>query len=72
MDPRRRTLAAILVGIGALVYGISPVDIVPELLTGPLGLIDDGAVWVGAAIAIVKLLKGRGQMPGGTTPPPAG
>lgn len=27
----------------ALVYVISPVDIIPELLTGPIGLTDDAA-----------------------------
>ncbi len=66
MTPRRKVIAAVLVGIGALVYGLSPVDIIPELLTGPIGLIDDAAVWGGAALAIVKLLKGRNA--GGTTP----
>ena len=66
MTPRRKVIAAVLVGIGALVYGLSPIDIIPELLTGPIGLIDDVAVWGGAALAIVKLLKGRNA--GGTTP----
>jgi uncharacterized membrane protein YkvA (DUF1232 family) len=54
----RRTVAAIFVGIGALVYGISPIDIIPEFL-GPIGLIDDGGVLIGAAIAIWQLLKKR-------------
>jgi len=63
MTPRRRILAAVLVGIGAIVYGISPIDIIPELLTGPIGLIDDGAVWVGAALGIWKLLSGRKAAP---------
>lgn len=68
MTPRRRVLAAVLVGIGALVYGLSPVDIIPELLTGPIGLIDDAAVWGGAIVGIVKLLQGRKA---GPTAPPA-
>jgi uncharacterized membrane protein YkvA (DUF1232 family) len=68
MTPRRRVLAAVLVGLGALAYGISPIDIIPELLTGPIGLIDDAAVWGAAAIGIVKLLRGRGA--DGATPPP--
>ena len=55
----RRTLAAILVGLGALAYGISPIDIIPEFL-GPIGLIDDGGVLIGAAIAIYNLLKKPG------------
>lgn len=60
MTPRRKTIAAVLVGIGALVYGISPIDVIPELFTGPLGLTDDLAVVVGAGIAMWKLLRGRG------------
>ena len=69
MNNRRRTIAAIVVALGALIYGVSPVDIIPELLTGPIGLADDLAVWVGAGIGIWKLLSGRGK-PGGATPPP--
>jgi len=67
MTPRRRTISAILVAVGALVYGASPIDVIPELLTGPLGLVDDAAVWVGAAVWIYNLLKNRGQ--GGVNPP---
>jgi uncharacterized membrane protein YkvA (DUF1232 family) len=55
---RRRIIAAVLVGLGALAYGISPIDIIPDFL-GPIGLIDDGGVIVGAAIAIFQLLKKR-------------
>ena len=71
MTPRRRTVAAVLVAIGALIYGVSPIDVIPELLTGPLGLTDDLAVLVGAGYGIWKLLRGRGAAPGGVTPPPA-
>ncbi|MEQ1736273.1 MAG: DUF1232 domain-containing protein [Rhodoglobus sp.] len=60
MTPRRKVIAAILVGIGALVYGLSPIDIIPELFTGPLGLTDDLAVIAGAGFAIWKLLTGAG------------
>jgi uncharacterized membrane protein YkvA (DUF1232 family) len=59
MNPRRKIVAAVLVGVAAIIYGISPIDIIPELLTGPVGLIDDGAVWIGAALGIWKLLSGR-------------
>ena len=55
----------------AIVYGISPIDVIPELLTGPLGLADDAAVWVGAGVAVWKLLGGREPRAGGATPPPA-
>jgi uncharacterized membrane protein YkvA (DUF1232 family) len=70
MSDRRKTIAAVLVGIAAVIYGVSPLDIIPELLTGPVGLIDDAAVWVGAALGIVKLLKSRGK-PGDAAPPAA-
>jgi uncharacterized membrane protein YkvA (DUF1232 family) len=59
MSNRRRVIAAILVGIAALVYGISPFDLAPEALLGPLGLLDDLGVFAGAGIAIWKLLSGR-------------
>ena len=65
MNKGRRILAAVPVGVGALVYGISPVDIIPELLTGPLGFIDDLGILGVAGFAIYKLLTGRSP---GTTP----
>lgn len=70
MTNGRRVVAAVLVAIGALVYGVSPIDVIPELLTGPLGFADDLAVLAGAGFAIWKLLSGRS--PGaGPVPPPA-
>jgi hypothetical protein len=33
--------------------------LVPEAILGPLGLLDDAGVIVGAGIAIWKLLQGR-------------
>ncbi len=74
MSRGRQVAAAILVAVGALVYGVSPLDVIPELLTGPLGFADDLAVFAGAGFAIWKLLSGgKGQQPGTTppTPPPA-
>ena len=64
--------AAVLVGAGAIVYGISPIDVIPELLTGPFGFADDLLVLFGAGFAIYKLLTGRDPKPGTRTPPPAG
>jgi uncharacterized membrane protein YkvA (DUF1232 family) len=72
MTRGRRILSAVLVAAGALIYGISPIDVIPELLTGPFGLADDLAVWLGAGFAVWKLLSGRDPRPGGVTPPPAG
>lgn len=71
MSRGRQIAAAVAVAIGALLYGVSPIDVIPELLTGPLGLADDLAVFAGAGFAIWKLLSGgRGQQPGTTPPPP--
>lgn len=69
MTKGRRIAAAVLVGVGALIYGISPIDVIPELLTGPIGLADDFAVWIGAGFAIWKLLTGRDPRTGGVNPP---
>lgn len=72
MSRTRAILASVLVGLGALAYGVSPIDVIPELLVGPLGFGDDLAVLAGAGFAIWKLLSGRdprqaGPQPG--TPP---
>ena len=48
--PRGRLLA----GLAGLVYVISPLDILPELLLGPFGLGDDLAI---AAVAVAALLS---------------
>ena len=69
MTQRRRIVAAILIAVGAIIYGISPIDVIPELLTGPIGLADDLAVWVTAGIGIWKLL--RGGRPSKAAPPVA-
>ena len=58
MTSRRRIVAAVLVALGAIAYGVSPIDVIPELLTGPFGFIDDAGVLVGAGLAIWKLLTG--------------
>jgi len=55
------TLKAVLVGLGALLYGASPVDIIPELFAGPLGFGDDAVVLIGAGIAIWRILRRRGE-----------
>jgi uncharacterized membrane protein YkvA (DUF1232 family) len=58
---RRRVVAAVLIGIAAIVYGISPFDLAPEMILGPLGLLDDAGILLGAGIAIWKLLSGRSK-----------
>jgi uncharacterized membrane protein YkvA (DUF1232 family) len=47
--PRGRLLA----GLAGLVYVISPLDFLPEILLGPFGLGDDLAI---AAVAVAALL----------------
>jgi len=72
MSRGRAILSSVLVALGAIVYGISPIDVIPELLTGPLGLTDDLAVLVGAGFAIWKLMSGSqpGPKPSGSPPAP--
>lgn len=52
-------LKAVLVGLGALLYGASPIDLIPELLAGPLGFGDDAVVLIGAGFAIWRILRKR-------------
>ncbi len=70
MSRGRQVAAAVLIAAAALLYGISPLDVIPEFL-GPLGLADDLAVLAGAGFAIWKLLSGGKPKPGdaGATPP---
>ena len=42
--------------IGALVYLASPVDVLPELMLGPFGLLDDAGVTTAAAVFVYKLV----------------
>jgi len=69
MNRGRKNIAAVLVAAAALLYGMSPIDIIPELLTGPLGLADDFAVLLGAGVAVWKLLGGRNPGTGKAHPP---
>lgn len=62
-------LKSILVGGLALLYGASPIDIIPDVLI-PFGFGDDAVVLVGAGIAIWRILKARNaRKAAGTTPP---
>lgn len=54
---KKKVVASVLVGLGALAYGISPVDFLPDLL-GPLGLADDAAVITAAVVVITKWVSG--------------
>ncbi len=56
--------------LGALFYLVLPVDVVPEVLLGPLGLVDDAGIVTGVAIWVYKLAKARQKLvAGGVTKP---
>jgi uncharacterized membrane protein YkvA (DUF1232 family) len=59
MKKDRSTLKAALIAIGALLYGASPIDLIPEFLAGPLGFGDDALVLIAAGVAIFRIMKGR-------------
>ena len=42
--------------IGGLVYLASPVDVLPEVMLGPLGLLDDVGAVTAAAVFVYKLV----------------
>src|SRR3954468_6053286 len=42
--------------VGSLVYLVSPVDVLPEVLLGPLGLLDDAGAVTAAAVFVYKLV----------------
>ena len=68
---QRPVLVSVLIGIGALLYGASPIDLVPEILAGPLGFGDDALVLVAAGVAIWRILSNRrkGEPPSTEQPP---
>ena len=43
----------------AAVYLVSPIDLVPEAILGPLGLVDDAGVLAAVALFVYKLVKAR-------------
>ena len=45
--------------VGALVYLASPVDVLPEIVLGPLGLVDDAGVVAVVGIWVYKLVQAR-------------
>ena len=42
--------------IGALIYLASPIDVLPEVILGPLGLLDDAGAATAAAVFVYKLV----------------
>ncbi len=47
-----------IAAIGAVIYTIIPLDLIPELLLGPLGLVDDAGLW-GVLLVLVTREKQR-------------
>ena len=56
MSRGRQVVVAILIGAAALIYGISPIDLIPDIL-GPLGFADDLVALLGAGLGIWKVLR---------------
>ena len=44
---------------GAALYLISPIDLVPEAILGPLGLVEDAGVAAAVVLFVYKLVKAR-------------
>ena len=57
----RVPLRGIAAMAGALVYLISPVDVLPEVALGPFGLIDDLGVIGAVAMFVYRLIQARRQ-----------
>ena len=52
----------LLAMIGALVYLASPIDVLPEVMLGPLGLLDDACAVTAAAIFVYKLATAKRRL----------
>jgi uncharacterized membrane protein YkvA (DUF1232 family) len=50
---------------GALFYLVLPIDVLPEALLGPLGLVDDAGVVTVVTIWVYKLVKARQRLVAG-------
>ena len=59
MSNRTRKVVAVVIGIIAVIYTVSPLDFIPDWITGPLGFADDGTIDIAAIIGIVALLAGQ-------------
>ena len=43
-----------IVGVAAVVYTFAPIDLIPELVLGPLGFVDDIGLWSIFAILFAR------------------
>jgi uncharacterized membrane protein YkvA (DUF1232 family) len=53
---------------GALVYLVSPVDALPEVVLGPLGLVDDVGVVGAVGIFVYRMIQARREMTATSAP----
>ncbi len=53
---------ALVAMIAAAIYLVSPIDVLPEVLLGPVGLLDDAGVVTGTAIFVYKLIQTRKRL----------
>jgi uncharacterized membrane protein YkvA (DUF1232 family) len=68
----RPRLTAALTALAAIIYGVSPIDVIPDVLA-PFGLADDALVLVAAGYTIYRVLRRRAMTqrqgaPGGEQP----
>jgi hypothetical protein len=63
LPPVVRIFLSVVFLIGAIVYTVSPIDVIPDIL-GPLGWVDDIFIWVLALFADMKLLLKQGMKSG--------
>ena len=68
----RVPLRGIAAMAGALVYLVSPVDVLPEAVLGPFGLVDDLGVVGAVGMFVYRLIQARQQLQSGAGNPPAG
>ena len=67
----RVPLRGIAAMAGALVYLVSPVDVLPEAVLGPFGLVDDLGVVGAVGMFVYRLIQARQQFQSGAGHPPA-
>ena len=48
--------------IGALIYLASPIDVLPEVMLGPIGLLDNAGAATAAAVFVYKLVTVKKQL----------
>jgi uncharacterized membrane protein YkvA (DUF1232 family) len=55
----RVPLRGIIAMVGALIYLVSPVDVLPEAVLGPFGLLDDAGVVTAVGVFVYRMIQAR-------------